>query len=151
MGSEGCKWGIIPDYAALASFIWDLSIRFYDGRYLPGRSLYDDKRPQDWRMGAPILRAYKLPQTAEGWRQLMEFLGFSLAVAPYGARYAIQSARRHATEWDAPNEPMPKLTDTSCGYGEGLEVIVRMRPVRVWCLRTHRYITVGHRRVLEVR
>jgi hypothetical protein len=51
----------------------------------------------------------------------------------------------------AVGESMPRLNRRAEGYGGGLAVLEKVRPIEAWCWRTKRYVVVGYRRALEVR
>jgi hypothetical protein len=144
-------WGELPDRQALAACLAELSQRYYDGRYMPGRTLFDEQRPPGWRQALAIQRSYGQPQTSEGWRRLLADLGFTAPVAPPGIGLAVWRRQWQRTQaLDAPLVEEEKLA-VHLPRPEGLPVIARQRPVRAWCPRRHRYVVVGRRQVWEVR
>jgi hypothetical protein len=153
MRLKASSWGVVPDDEELADFLHEVSERHYGGRYLPAMHLFNEQRPGEWRQSLAILHAHKLPGTPDGWQQLMVRLGFSLEVAPRGVA-AKPLVRRHRKEQalDAPLDAMPSLAEaTQMVQRDGLPVVGRLRPVRVWCPQRHCYVTVGQRQVWEVR
>jgi hypothetical protein len=147
------RWGSVPEDEELAEFVLGLSEQHYGGRYLPSMHLYNEKRPSEWRQSLGVLHAHNLPGTAEGWQALMSQLGLGAPVAPRGvaAKRAIRIHRRQV-QLDAPLEPRPSLAElASLERSEGLPVMARVRPVRVWCPKRHSYVTVGQQQLWEVR
>ncbi len=153
MRLKSSGWGVVPTDEELADFVHELSERHYGGRYLPAMHLFNEQRPAAWRQSLAILHAHGLPGTVEGWQTLMARLGLSAPVAGRGvAAKPVVRRHRKVLALDAPLAQGPSLAEQAqMGQREGLPVLERVRPVRVWCPQRHQYVTVGEQQVWEVR
>jgi hypothetical protein len=150
------KHGVIPPAEELAALLTNLSRQHYNGHYLPGRTLYDAHRPRHWRTGAALCRAYHLGATPEGWRRLCTKLGIDQPIAHRGVTWdpLIRHYRTHQHPQDrcaALDAPLPATGPPPKRHWDSMTATLRLRPVRAWCLRTKRYVTIGHQIVYELR
>lgn len=149
--------GMVPPDDELATLLDTLSKEHYNGLYSPGSPLYDSHKPPGWRTSRAVCKAYGLPANRRGWRKLVAKLGLCAPVATRGVTWNpdvrnYRCDRRFEALMDGALDWPREQLDAQCAqYAAGMTAITRRRPVRAWCIRTKRYVIIGHRITYEIR